>query len=521
MTLVLTIILLTLIFGLLVGIHEFGHFIAAKAQGIWVQEFAFGFGPKLFSKKIGETVYRLNLIPLGGYVKLHGEKHLSKSKSLEKKFDELPKKEKTRIRSLQEKFHLHTIRDDEKLQNTINGLKNVGEEDKDWLWILEMNSNKRVNDATRYSNLPEWRRLIIVTAGVIMNFILGVVIYGIYLVLVGGVVLLPKIVDYNFWGTESLEIQPALITATYDDQLEYLRGAIVTQVDSQYLFGDVSLSETLNTSIDEPVELEYFKDGEFFSGSITLDRAGSYQTILDSELQGRVILSAISEGSPAEQSNLLPGDIVLAVNGEDILNSEMFLNILEKYKGETITLRILREYEGELLKSVALLSPENSEEPKLGASFIENGKFTTDAYLLQYKTPVVGGLSHSVNMLGYQVKAMIRIFSFAIETGDSSVISESVSGPIGVGAELKNLIELQNFYDIINITALISLTLALMNILPLPVVDGGYVFLLALEKIRGKKISEKTQHYYNVFGLVLILLLTVLVTLKDIIKVFL
>src|SRR3990167_11365216 len=119
----ITVIIFFAILVLLVLIHEFGHFIAAKKNGVFVEEFGFGFPPRLFGKKIGETLYSFNALPIGGFVKLYGEDEAGAGKL--------------------------------KIKNNISNLKDVNR---------------------AFFARPIWQRMLVVVAGVAMNFLLAVVI---------------------------------------------------------------------------------------------------------------------------------------------------------------------------------------------------------------------------------------------------------------------------------------------------------------------------------------------------------
>ncbi|MBD3363118.1 hypothetical protein GF362_05340 [Candidatus Dojkabacteria bacterium] len=521
MSVILTIVILTLIFGILVGLHELGHFLAAKLQGVWVQEFSFGFGPTLFSKQIGETKYKISLIPMGGYVKLFGEQSILKNKDLLEEFEGLEKKFKEKIHKLIKKHKLGNIKDDEKLKEKITGLKDIPQEEKDWMWIIEMSKKERLEDVRRYSNQPVWRRLIIVCGGPLMNFLLGIFVYFIYLSLVSGQVVIPKWADYNFLGADYRSVLTTYVPAS--NPKEKFQETLILKINNHFVTELQELKDIIDQNIDEEVHITFFKirEGRFKEESIVLDNETIDLLFSDYFLLDRPYLTEVLEEEPASIGGLEKEDIILSVNDQEVYYDNL-KSVLENFKGKSVDIKIYRQDKGILnMTDVELNDPESNDEPILGTRHVNYVPFDVfESYYLNYKDSILGSVYHSVNMIGFQVRVLSEFIQTAIETKDPGLLVETVSGPIRVGAEVNTLVKGDNFIDIINLTGLISLTLAFMNLLPLPVVDGGHVVLLIFEKIRGRPLSERSQQIYNIIGLVFIIGLSLLVTLKDIWTVF-
>lgn len=504
-------------FGLLVGIHELGHFLAAKLQGIWVQEFAFGFGPMLFKKQIGETLYRINLIPLGGYVKIFGEKKLVYSKEVEQKLEDLDKTTSSRINDLIVHHKISKYKDEFELEEYLKSLEEVSEEDKELILLSELNKKNRINDKRRFSNKPAWRRLIVICGGVFMNFVLGVIIYAFYLGMVNSRVVIPNIADYNFIGAEKQVVDAPTIFAVYSENLKDLESSVILMIDNKYISSYDDMQAILDQTSVQSHKIKYFKDGEVREG--VFDFTHKYNTNLDPALANKPLIVGVSAGRAADEARVKIFDIILEYNDVPLVSREEFLELRKRDQGELVKMKVIGAY-GEIQDlNVKLMKSDNEEI--FGASVIDN-KISNVVYYIDYSghNLVVSGFNHSVNMIGYQLKALGSIFKSAIKEKDPSKVAETVSGPIRIGEEIQTLIELNNVKDIINFTALISLTLAIMNILPLPVVDGGYVVLLILEVIRKRPLSERSQQIYNVAGLIFIVGLSLVVTLKDIWQVF-
>lgn len=522
MSVIITVLVLTIIFGMLVGIHEFGHFIVAKLQGIWVQEFAFGFGPQLFSFESGETLYRVNLVPLGGYVKLFGEQKLHIDDDLKKEFMNLGKKEEGRLKELIKKYKLAKIEEDEALREKINSIQEISEEDKDWIWGLEMTKESRVSNSRRYSNKTIFQRLTVVCGGVIMNLILGIIIYVFYLLLLNSQTVLPRIVDYKFLGADT-EVLMAPFINIDGDNYEELDNSLMIKINDVVLTDLDKLNQSIDNNLNQKVELYYFNigKGQFESVELVLNNDAVDHIFHNYVFLNKPHLNEVIENEPASLGGLMAGDVILSIQNEEI-DFESMKAVLDKYKGTEVEMMVLRdETEMVLVEGIKLNDPTNEDQPILGTIHSPYLPFDfRNSYYIDYHNSLSGGFFHSINMIGYQVDVLKEIFSFAIKNNEPGILGETVAGPIRVGAEVNNLVKGNNINDIINITALISLTLALMNILPLPVVDGGHVVLLAFEKLRGRPLSERSQKIYNLIGLVFIMGLTLVVTVKDVWQVF-
>lgn len=524
MEVLLTIVILIIIFGILVGIHEFGHFIAAKKCGVWVQEFAFGFGPNIFKKKSGNTVYKINLIPLGGYVKLFGERPLAKDSKFLRKFEKLDDKKEDSIINLAKKYELGKIKDEYKLFDKVNSLKDLSDKDKELLIDYELNQDYRINDSKRYSNKTIGQRALIISAGVIMNFILGIIIYSIYLLLVNQRVLLFDMAQARFPGAAVTNLEAPVFVdeeSLNNEALDYINSP-VTKVNGEYVTSLEGFVEKLGTISAQSFEIEYYKNGKFKTGTLdnkVLTEFPELLTLLD--YSGRLVIGEVVDNTPASDANIKDNIIVLSLAGKSVDTYESFTKILEENQNQTVNI----EYFNLDSKTVEIspIKLGNKEEGLIfgATNFYEYYPFVyLPAYMLDYSgNKAFSGALHSYNITNYQYQVFKNILQYTFKSKDTSLLKESVGGPIRIGNEIGNLVKLGNFTDILNLMALISLSLGVMNLLPIPVVDGGHLLFLIIEKMKGSPLSDGVQGVLNMIGLVLIILLSIVVTLKDILGV--
>lgn len=524
---IITFVFIFLIFGLLVGIHELGHFIAAKKSGVWVQEFAFGFGPTLFKKKYKGTVYKINLIPLGGYVKLFGEKKLDKDEKFLRKFEKLDDSKEDYIKNLADKLNLSRIKDEFVLFEKISKLKEIKEKDKDLLLEYELNKDYRILDDKRYSNKSIGKRAFIISAGVIMNLLLGILMYSIYLIVVNQKVLLFNMANTNFIGSKVLELNaPVFIDEEnlVNSEIDYFNAPII-KANGEYIQDLGRFVSLLKDSLPQKtISIEYYKNGLLKSGVIGNEINNKLPELnLKLKYSGSLGVGNIIENSAAYNAGFKGNIVLLNVAGNPISTYESFTKVLEENQSKTVKIEYLDLDTDNIVNKEILLGNKANNELIFGATgFYEYYPFSFfPSYYLDYKENwLISGFLHSYNITKYQFDVFGNILRYSFETKDTSLLSESVGGPIKIGNEIGNLVKLGNFTDILNLTALISLSLAVMNVLPIPIVDGGHLLFLLVEKIKGSPISEKIQGIFNMIGLVFLISLSLLVTLKDIWSLF-
>ncbi len=375
------IIVFILILSLLVFIHELGHFSTAKYFGVKVDEFGLGLPPRAIFKKVGETIYSLNWLPIGGFVQIRGENY----------------------------------------------------EDYD------------PQDKHNFINKKPWQKFIVLFAGIFMNFMLAVVIF------------------YVSLGTNNWKSSP----------------------------------------------LMYFEGFNFRFG--------------ETQVLSNVIID-IEANSAGEKAGLERGDRIVALSYGDkrseIKNIDELRGFLADLSGKEITVEVenLATHKTNTVKAV----PQYREELKGGAL----GVSMQEAIEVQYNKPVdrlLSGFEHSYNTLAYNFSIMGMLIKSSWETHDISVVSEGVSGPIGIFDVVSSVLNsgtTKLVRDIMDITALISLSLALMNFLPLPALDGGRIVFVLGEWLTGKRASPKIEAKVHQVGFAFLITLIILVTFKDVFQIF-
>lgn len=254
-----------------------------------------------------------------------------------------------------------------------------------------------------------------------------------------------------------------------------------------------------------------FNGYKTFSMPLIFDYDFKYGT----SIKSNTVVLGISEESNSASSGLEVGDIIKKINGVDVNDSsEIKSQVAKNY--DNVEVLVEKYPSGDLATySFKPMLAENGD-PILGVFL---GKSLRLDYSSTYDKALVGFM-HSYNVLSYSVSSLGQVISMSIESKDIAPVSETVSGPVGiynvVGAIVKHS-EDKVFLSLIDFTAMLSLSLAFLNILPLPALDGGRLFFILIELLRGgKKVSAELEAKIHGIGMFLLLSLFVLITIKDI-----
>lgn len=435
MVITLQILQFVLIISLLVILHELGHFIPAKLFKTKVEKFYLFFDVKfsLFKKKIGDTVYGIGWLPLGGYVKIAG----MIDESMDKAQMALPP--------------------------------------KPW----------------EFRSKPTWQRLIIMVGGVTVNFFLAWFIYSTMLVVQGD----------TYTPTENLK--NGLAADSIGQLLGFKNGDRILAVDGKPVkrFYDARIEIILGD------EATVKRDGK--EVTFTLTDEGKSALFADPkggfiDLRYNSVIGIIGDSTIAKQVGLMEGDRILEANGKSIAFWDEFQAAIRSTNNDTLSLKIEREGntitkqiykpEGEKLGVGAHFTPEMLEEMQV-----------TDEYTIASSIPE--GLNKTINVLVKQIK------QFKVIANTKTGAYKQVKGPIGIVEMMSPTWDWAYFWSF---TAMFSVWLAFINILPIPALDGGHVMFLLYEMITGRKPSEKVLEYGQIAGFIFLMGLMAIIFGNDI-----
>lgn len=225
-----------------------------------------------------------------------------------------------------------------------------------------------------------------------------------------------------------------------------------------------------------------------------------------------VLIGQVASSTPAMAAGLKSEDIIVFLNGQKARGADEFKDFIEANKGKEVVLGVKHYPDGQLreVKVTPRLNPPQGEGA-LGVSF---GNFAVLDYSKNIFTKVLAGLAHAINMSALLLSALGYIFGKAFATGNPAMLASAVGGPVAIYAATKMSLAV-GFMTYLNLMGLVSLALAVTNILPLPALDGGRIAFLIYEAVTGKKAPVKFEAMVNNIGFMLLLVLAVLIIFKD------
>jgi len=430
-----TVISFVIVLGVLVFIHEFGHFCVAKLSNIKVEKFSLGFGPKLIGFKKGETEYMLSLLPLGGYVKMVGE---------------VPGEE-------------------------------ISEEDRQRSFTAKSPLN----------------RAAIVAAGPVMNLILAFVLLPLIYIIgieVPAYLERPTAVGYVFAGS------PA-------NKAGLKKGDIIKLVDGKPVptWQDFVAVTAMNPA--SALRLTISREGQVVEATVNAETSSQTGAGTVGILPPmRPIISSVNKKYPAYKAGIRAGDEILAVNGKKITH---WIE-LESLVSKDAAAKIFTIKRGEKTFDVNI-KPRASAD---GKRFLIGVSREEERALKKYGVgeSIVKGFSSSVEMT-----AKLFIVIKGLVVGQYSL--KTLGGPIMI-AQVAGRAAHEGLSDILSLVAFLSLQLGIINLFPIPVLDGGHIMFMAVESIKGKPLSDRFMGVAQQIGIALIISLMVLVTYNDIFRIF-
>ena len=433
-----------LIFGLLIFIHELGHFIVARLCGVKVLEFAIGMGPKLFSwrgKKSG-TRFALRLFPIGGFVNMLGENGME---------------------AVQGENGMDTKDTQHESQEPIELTPELAKQ--------------------AYCNQSVWKRILISIAGPAMNIILGILLMLVVVIAQGHNAAATTIVA-------GFHVQYTAEEAQYgfepDDHLYAVNGERLLSYSNFKQFVKDANGEEITVTVQR-INAEH-TDYEMIDLKVVLD---------ESDL-------ALFTGSLSENSGLQIRDEVIKVNSVHVHTYDELNYEIGNQGYKPMTFTVLRGDEKIVIENVIV------------PSHVSGGALLGDMDFLIYREPefnVLTVLKHTFFRSISTVK-MVYDSLFGLFSGRFGV--EAVSGPIGITKVVGQAAQ-YGFTVLLNIVVIISINLGVMNLLPIPALDGGHIFIYLIEVVRRKPMKRELEGIINLVGLVLMLALAVLIAIKDII----
>jgi regulator of sigma E protease len=424
----------TIVLGIMIFVHEWGHFIAAKLAGVRVEIFSLGFGLRLFGVKRGDTDYRISALPFGGYVRMAGDNPVE----------------------------------------------------------------ERTGAPDEFLSKPRWVRVLIAVAGPAMNILLAFII---------------------FWGlfwmkgipTPTYLREPAIVAAVPEVS------ASVSNIQPGDRIVEVNGVKTPTWEIVF-TEVSKAKPGD--SISITALRTGA-QTTFSARVPAKPdifalvgyyamtpIVDEVAIGFPAEKAGLKPGDLVVSMNGKLIVTWRQLIEGVHESGGQPVQFVVRRNGSDIPLSITPMqgMDPDGGSVWQIGVSPRTQDDYQPQGFVASSKDAAITAL-----LTMREIKGVLA----GLFTGKVSI--RQLQGVVGIARESGRAAK-SSPERLIELMAIISINLGLLNLLPIPILDGGHVLLLAIEGLMRRDLSIAVKERFVQVGLVFLLGIFAFVMYSDILK---
>ncbi len=427
----ISIVIALIIFGILVLIHEFGHFIVAKKNGVIVNEFSIGMGPRIFSHVAkSKTRYSIKLLPIGGSCAMLGE-------------DE-----------------------DNEEEGSLNS-KSI------------------------------WARMAIVFAGPLFNFLLAFFLALIVIGLKGADVSYVTQVDKNSAAYEA--------GLREGDRIVKYNGAFAN------IGREIYLEEYVNPLNGENISVTYIRDGEKNTIQYRPDTDKKYLVgMIYSPTDEEAEISQVTRGSAMSEAGVAVGDIVTEINGTKITTGKQLSDYIEANPFSEKEIHITIKRNNNLIP--VTVTPQMQEVAQRG--FLYN--------LARTKQSVAGTLKYSLIEVRYEITAVLKSLKMLV-TGQVS--ANEISGPVGIVdiigdtyTSTKSEGAAITILTLMNLAIMLSANLGVMNLLPIPALDGGRIFLYLVQIVTRRKIPKDKEGMIHFVGFIIMMALMLFLVFNDIRK---
>lgn len=442
--LMLTLVSFLVTLGILITVHEYGHYQVARWCGVKVLKFSIGFGKPLFAKKLGndQTEYVLAALPLGGYVKMLDER-------------EAPVEE-------------HEV-------------------------------------SRAFNRQPVWKRIAIVSAGPAANLILAVLLY--WVIFMSGVTGIKPIIGdipQDSPAAQASIKSGELITSVNDTPVASWQDVRWVLVQQKLKSNRVEIEASINgQSYIHELSLDSITDSDFDLTKLGL-------TTYQPDLQPKI--GDIMVGSAAEKAGMKTGDLVLSVNDQAIGHWEDFVNVIRQLPGQRLDVKLVRDNKTiNLFVTPDAISDGGKQIGRVGAAY-QVDPAIIDQFLVDVKYSPLTALSKAADKTWETSIFSLKMLGSML-TGDVSW--KGLSGPVTIASYAGQSAHM-GLKAFIGFLALVSISLGVLNLLPVPVLDGGHLLYYMIEIFKGSPVSDKTMEMGQRVGFALLGLLMACAFYNDI-----
>jgi regulator of sigma E protease len=430
---VITLLAFLFVLGVLVFVHELGHFLAAKRVGIRVLKFQLGFNPTIFSFRRGDTEYSIGALPLGGYVKMAGE----------------------------------------------------------------TSEDERSGHPDEFLSKTKWQRFQVLIAGPAMNLLLAVVVLAVLL--------------YRGAEVPIYEDQPVVVGVVASESPAEKAGLVpgdrITAVAGSKVDTWRDFMIAIGTRPNREISITFVHAGVETTRPVTPSAAA------DSRFEiGQIgvfpdvhpLAALVYPGEPGDRAGIKAGDVILAVDGERMVSRPQLIEVISKSPDKAIRLSIQREQERLEVEATPV---RRGDRGFLGIQLGEQTRTVKPGVFEAIGMSVRQNIE-TAGLIGQTLKGLI--------TRETS--AKQILGPVGI-AQLSGEYAALGLFPLLGLMASLSLNLGLVNLLPIPVLDGGHIFIMFLEGIARRDFSIRAKEKMLIAGFVALMMLMVTVIYNDLTRI--
>ena len=427
-----------LVLGVLVFVHEFGHYAVAKLCGVRVEVFSLGFGKRLWGFRRGETDYRLSILPLGGYVKMAGENPLE----------------------------------------------------------------SRTGDPGEFTSHPRWQRFLIAIAGPTMNILFAVaVLTAVYMIHDEEPIFLDKPAVIS-WVMENSAAEKAGLQP--GDKI--IRIEDVNNPTWEHAFYKIMLNP------GQPVEMTIERKGQILSKTVVPTLAGKNQVgEIGVYPEEPTRIEAVEKDRPAGRAGIQAGDEILALNGAPVRSFDAFTSMLQQNKDNPARISLLRNHQEVTITALSEYVPDRDNPSKkkyqIGVQLHRQLKVI--------QLPLGPAFTKAVDDCETNSGLIFELVGKLLKR---KISMKQVSGPIGIMQISGEATKERGWTPLMKVMALISLNLAIFNLFPIPILDGGLMLMLLIESVMRRDISQQIKERVYQAAFVFLILFAVMVIYNDVAK---
>jgi regulator of sigma E protease len=424
----MTLIYFLIVIGILVFVHEFGHFIMAKRAGVRVEKFSLGMGPKLFGYKKGDTEYVISALPLGGYVKMAGEN---------------PDEEPT-------------------------------------------------GAADEFQSKTVWQRAKIAATGPLTNIVLAFLIMP-FVFMVGTYTLGSAMVGFVEKGSPAEQAGFKV-----GDIIQKVNGRTIVDWEKAEMLIAVNPDTDIKVVIDRKGETQTLILRPKLDPDHNIGTSGLYPDI-------PVEVGKLKPGFPAEKAGVKINDKVVAVDGKTVYYWNQFSSVIKDSQGRKLELMIERD--GKRLPITVTPIEDNGRyvigvEPIVRMMFKKYGFFESLSL----------GFDKTIEFIDVTFITLKKLLTFGLSI-------KTLGGPVMI-AQMSGRAAAAGLSAFLSLLAMISISLGILNLLPIPVLDGGLILFLIIEAIRKKPLSRKVMEVSQSIGAAVLITLIAVVSYNDVMRMF-